>query len=80
MLYQLPDSVRDFICQRMGGSVPDEFMAFLNRELFHRQWSILLDDELLDAIENGLVITCCDGKKRRFYIRILTYSADFPEK
>ncbi|TFK18413.1 hypothetical protein FA15DRAFT_603337 [Coprinopsis marcescibilis] len=76
----LPDSVRDFISQRTGGSVQDEFMAFLNRETFHRQWSILLDDELLDAIENGLVITCCDGKKRRFYIRIFTYSADFPEK
>ncbi|TFK18092.1 hypothetical protein FA15DRAFT_660969 [Coprinopsis marcescibilis] len=76
----LPDSVRDFISQRTGGSVQDESMAFLNRETFHRQWSILLDDELLDAIENGLVITCCNGKKRRFYIRIFTYSVDFPEK
>jgi hypothetical protein len=55
-------------------------MAHLNRELFHAQWGIMLDDELLKAIEEGIVITCSDGVQRRFFIRIFTYSADYPEK
>jgi hypothetical protein len=40
----------------------------------------MLDDELLEAMENGLVIKCPDGVERRFYIRIFTYSADYVEK
>ena len=55
-------------------------MSHLNREFFHAQWKILLDDELLKAIEEGIVIDCFDGIKRRFFIRIFTYSADYPEK
>jgi hypothetical protein len=46
----------------------------------HAQWEIILDEELLDAIINGIVIKCRDGLERRFYIRIFTYSADYPEK
>ncbi|RXW16502.1 hypothetical protein EST38_g9352 [Candolleomyces aberdarensis] len=49
-------------------------------EMFHAQWQILLDDELLEAIRHGIVIMCQDGIERRFYIRIFTYSADYPEK
>lgn len=41
---------------------------------------MLLDDEFLKAYEHGVVIDCCDGKKRRFYLRIFAYSADYPEK
>lgn len=51
-----------------------------HREFFHEQWKILLDDEFLQAYEHGIVICCCDGLKRRFYLRIFTYSADYPEK
>lgn len=46
----------------------------------HAQWRILLDDEFVEAYEHGIVILCCDGILRRFYPRILTYSADYPEK
>ena len=49
-------------------------------EAMHAQWEIMLDDELLDTIVNGIVIKCRDGIERRFYIRIFTYSADYPEK
>ena len=55
-------------------------MAHLNREVFHAQWMIILDDELLKAIIEGIEIVCSDGKRRRFFIRIFTYSADYPEK
>jgi hypothetical protein len=55
-------------------------MAHCRRELAHAQWNILLDDEFIEAYKHGIVIECCDGIKRRFYPRIFTYSADYPEK
>lgn len=55
-------------------------MAHCRREVMHAQWEILLDDEFLEAYKHGIVIECCDGIKRWFYPRILTYSADYPEK
>jgi len=48
--------------------------------MYHAQWTIILDDEFLDAYEHGMVIKCCDGVQRRFYPRIFTYSADYKEK
>jgi hypothetical protein len=56
------------------------FMTHCQRELLHAQWKILLDDEFLEAYEHGIIIECCDGIKRRFYFRIFTYAADYPEK
>lgn len=46
----------------------------------HAQWKTILDDEFIEAYTHGVVITCSDGLQRRFYLRILTYSADYPEK
>ena len=39
-----------------------------------------LDDDLLKAILEGVVIKCSDGVERRFFIRIFTYSTDYPER
>jgi hypothetical protein len=55
-------------------------LAHLKRELFHEIWNLLLDDEFMDAYENGMVIDCVDGITRRVFPRIFTYSADLPEK
>ena len=78
---QLSDSFKDYVTGRTGGKVPPNgFMAHLNREVFHAQWVIILDDELLKAIIEGIEIICSDGVRRRFFIRIFTYSADYPEK
>ncbi|KAJ8581094.1 hypothetical protein M405DRAFT_926351, partial [Rhizopogon salebrosus TDB-379] len=70
----LPDSFKDFT----GGN--SECATHCHRELFHEQWKILLDDEFEEAYKHGIVIRCCDGIMRRFYPRIFTYSADYPEK
>jgi hypothetical protein len=48
--------------------------------MYHAQWAIILDDEFLEAHKHGIVIKCCDGVLRRFYPRIFTYTADYPEK
>lgn len=55
-------------------------MAHCFREATHEQWKILLDDDFIEAWKHGIVILCYDGVARRFYPRIFTYSADYPEK
>ncbi|KAJ2934434.1 hypothetical protein H1R20_g2679, partial [Candolleomyces eurysporus] len=75
------DEFKEFVTSKFQGRLPPKsFLAHCKMEMFHAQWEILLDDELLDAIQNGIVIMCQDGVERRFYIRIFTYSADYPEK
>jgi len=58
----------------------DDVVAHCKRELFHAVWRILIDDDFIDAYENGIVIKCYDGVYRRVFPRIFTYSADYPEK
>lgn len=55
-------------------------MTHCQREFLHAQWKAILDDEFLEAYEHGVIMVCCDGKKRRFYLRIFSYAADYPEK
>lgn len=43
-------------------------------------WKALLDDKFLDAWKHGMIVLCGDGVWRRLYPRILTYSADYPER
>lgn len=46
----------------------------------HGVWSHVLDDEFVKSYRHGFVMECLDGVWRRFYPRIFTYSADYPEK
>jgi hypothetical protein len=70
---QLPASLENFLNNA-------DLLAHCKRELFHAVWNILLDKEFLEAYKNGIVVKCYDGKYRRVYPRIFTYSADYPEK
>jgi hypothetical protein len=54
-------------------------MTHCHREIYHAQWSIILDDEFLEAYEHG-VVERCDNKWYRFYPRVFTDSADYKEK
>ncbi|KAH7917705.1 hypothetical protein BV22DRAFT_1025919 [Leucogyrophana mollusca] len=78
---KLPDEFKDFVTTHNGPkTLTDVLLAHCHRELFHSQWRVLLDEEFREAYKHGIVITCCDGIQRRFYPRIFTYSADYPEK
>ncbi|KAJ7222643.1 hypothetical protein GGX14DRAFT_352730 [Mycena pura] len=77
---KLPDSFSDFFKSLTGHGPPAEVLTHCRRELMHAIWHLLLDDEFLEAYEHGIVIECEDGIFRRFYQRIFTYSADYPEK
>jgi hypothetical protein len=81
-LCQLPDSFKEFpSSQTAGGKAPSSaFMTHCHREFFHEQWKVILDDNFIEAWKHGIVILCPDGIMRRFYPRIFTYSADYPEK
>ncbi|EDR01180.1 uncharacterized protein LACBIDRAFT_312455 [Laccaria bicolor S238N-H82] len=77
----LPPSFNDFASKFTGGKGPtSQFYTHCGREFFHEQMKALIDDEFAYAWEHGIVIRCGDGISRRFYPRIFTYSADYPEK
>ncbi len=81
VLIKLPPKFQDFATLYSNDKGPSEaFLAHCQREFLHAQWRELLDDDFLKAYEHGIVIECCDGQKRRFYLRIFAYSADYPEK
>jgi hypothetical protein len=76
-LLQLPDCVHDVI---VAMSQKADILTHCRRELMHKVWEVLLDDEFMEAYEHGFVMKCLDGIVRRFYPRIFTYSGDYPEK
>ncbi|KAJ3991075.1 hypothetical protein F5050DRAFT_1802229 [Lentinula boryana] len=55
-------------------------LTHCQQELMHAVWKFLLNDEFLHAYKYGVVIQCHDGVEHRFFPRIFTYSADYPEK
>jgi Plavaka transposase len=57
-----------------------DILTHCRRELMHGVWKVLLDEDFLHATSYGMVVRCHDGIERRVYPRILTYSADYPEK
>ncbi len=82
MLYllQLPPDFHDFFSALTGEAPTADILTHCRREVMHAVWALLLDEEFMHAYEHGIVIECPDGKFRRFYPRIFTYSADYPEK
>ncbi|KAG8951240.1 hypothetical protein FRC03_012586 [Tulasnella sp. 419] len=78
----IPDSLKDKIRQVSGMKKGPSaaIITHCRRELMHGALSILFDDEFVDAYINGMVIQCADGITRRIFLRIFTYSADYPEK
>ena len=46
----------------------------------HAIWQLLLDNEFMDAYQNGVLIVFPDGISRRVFPCLSIYSADYPEK
>lgn len=77
---QLPDRIQDEIRKKAGKAASKPIITHCRRELFHGSWVLIMDDEFIEAYQHGIVVKCGDGIERRFYPRIFTYSADYPEK
>ena len=78
--FQLPDTFQDRYTELVGQPASSGTITHLKRDIFHKIWELLLDPELLDAYEHGIVLKCADGVVRRIFPRFFTYSADYPEK
>jgi hypothetical protein len=79
-VFQLPDDVRDFIYEALGKSASKHIITHCRRDLFQAVWDILLDDDFIMAWKHGIVARCADRIEWRFYPRIISYTADYPEK
>jgi hypothetical protein len=56
-------------------------MSHCRRELFQALMKlILLDEEFITACQDGILVTCSDGVLRRIFLRLMSYSADYPER
>jgi hypothetical protein len=80
MLLKLPDEIQDAYMKHFGEPATAEVITHLKRDLIHAIYMLLLDDEFIDAYENGILIQCSDGITRRIFPRFFVYSADYPEK
>ena len=79
-IVQLPQFIKNTLSLITSKKDNCDLLSHCKRELVHAIWRILLDDEFIKAYKNSIVIKCFDGITRRVYPRILTYSADYPEK
>jgi hypothetical protein len=77
---QLPDNFHDFFTEITGSGPTAEILAHCRRELMHGVWAKIFDGDFMEAYEHGIVLECQDGISRRFFPRVFTYSADYPEK
>ncbi|KAI0038029.1 hypothetical protein FA95DRAFT_1478129, partial [Auriscalpium vulgare] len=76
----LPKDFQDQYMKIYGDAAADNIFTHCKRELMHGVWDHLLDDDFMDAYRHGMVLLCDDGIHRRFFPRLFTYSADYPEK
>ena len=68
------------MCQTRGFAANSSLLTHCRHELTHAVWSKLLDDDFVDAWSSGMVLEFADGVKRRAFLRIVTYAADYLEK
>jgi hypothetical protein len=50
------------------------------RELMQVVWSHIMDEDFVKGCTDGMTIQCSDGLEQVFFLHIMTYSADYPEK
>ncbi|TEB34018.1 hypothetical protein FA13DRAFT_1789210 [Coprinellus micaceus] len=62
---KLSDTFDEYLRERNDGKLPsDGLYTHCARELFQKQWGIMLDDELIDAMQHGVLLPCPDGNLR----------------
>ena len=79
-LSQLDDRIQEFYLEHFGKAATAQMLTHLRRELVHAVWMLLMDDEFMHAYIHGILFQVIDRILRIFYLRFLTYSADYPEK
>ena len=72
--------MQDFYKSVFGMAATAAVLTHCKRDLMHAIWLLLLDPDFMDAYMNGIVLQFADGIFRRVFLRLFTYSADYPEK
>lgn len=80
MIIQLGDEFQEWYLKTYGQIPTPELLTHLRRDLFQLIWMLILNPEFIEAYSHGFEWTCVDGTRRLLFPRILTYSADYPEK
>ncbi|TCD66065.1 hypothetical protein EIP91_001873 [Steccherinum ochraceum] len=76
----LPDTFQDAYKEFFSKAASSAVITHCKRELMQAIWELLLDDDFMEAYENGILLRFADGIIRRVFPRFFSYSADYPEK
>jgi hypothetical protein len=78
----LPDLLQDELksFHQKWDTQHKDILTHCRCELMHRVWAFLLDEDFQHAYKYGIVVQGQDWIERHVYPRIVTYSADYPEK
>lgn len=75
------DKLQDLYFALFGILASASMITHLKRELMHSVLLIvLLNPAFIQAYRDGILVECVDHILRRFFPRLITYSADYPEK
>ena len=77
---QLPAELLRFYNDHYKEPPTAPVLRFLKHELVRKIWLRLLDENFMKAYKEGVVVRCGDGILRRLFLRLVVYSADYPEK
>ena len=55
-------------------------MSHCKRELIHAIWLLMMDEDFIKMYRDGMVCEFADHVSRRAFLRLVTHSADYPEK
>ncbi|KAI0694638.1 hypothetical protein C8T65DRAFT_584885 [Cerioporus squamosus] len=76
----LPATIQQVYQKIYGTPASAATLRLCKRDLMHKIWHLLLDEDFVKAYVHGMLVKCGDGVVRRLFPRILTYLADYPEK
>ena len=72
--------MNDVYKDKFGIDMPDYVRTHVKRELMHALWDLMLDAEFMKVYREGIEILCYDQIRRRIYLWLYIYGADYPEK
>ncbi|KAK2467954.1 hypothetical protein APHAL10511_000249 [Amanita phalloides] len=77
---KLSNKIQEFCVAQFQKPAMSHVLSHLHQELMHEIWTIILDDEFLKSYTEGILVEFNDSVVHRVFPRVLTYSADYPEK
>jgi len=55
-------------------------LMHLKCKLIHAIYELILNSKFMEAYKDGVIVTCYDGIQQHLFVRLLTYSGNYPEK